>query len=237
MDSRLVKAILAGVIGIDSLTKEELNYVQDAMELIKNAAMGYPDLGAGAGAGAGTVAKFDSNGQWSIEKAIKPGPALNYKVLNKPVQQAPEDTQTITYHETKSPEISGKQWKTSDTKKIPSPEAKTKIAEKKRLVGQAIAEGKVLDSTKPQGAIKETASETIKRRSKEGLVKAALPKICVSCLKDEKHRDNPGTPKLKEETKHGKWWDCPTCKTTGLMADKSPEEKPKTSLRVVKEEG
>jgi hypothetical protein len=291
MDSELVKGVLAGVIEVDSLTKEELNYVQDAMELIKNSAMGYPNLGAGAGTGAGTVAKddeadddkewpqvyadenfkkpsdskptsgtrkpgewhqiyadenfkkpklvkFDSNGQWSVEKAIKPGSALNYKVLNKPVQQSAEDTQTITYHDTKDPVVSGKQWKTSDTKRAKDPvDQKSNIREGR--IGRAVKQGTVVDNRGPKvPASPKTAMETMQSRGQaKPLVKAELPKICTSCLKDSKHRDNPGTPKLKTETGGGKWWDCPTCKTTGVVSSKSPKEEPKTSLRVVKEEG
>lgn len=40
-----------------------------------------------------------------------------------------------------------------------------------------------------------------------------IPDTCTSC--------NEGKPTFKAKNSMGSWWDCPSCKTTGLVADKS----------------
>jgi hypothetical protein len=60
------------------------------------------------------VCKFDSNGQWSIEKAITSGPTLDYAATNKPKKQDESNTQTIDYS-SGTPKIKGPQWSSKDT--------------------------------------------------------------------------------------------------------------------------
>ena len=49
---------------------------------------------------------------------------------------------------------------------------------------------------------------------------ADIPKTCTSCKNFDEHKDNPGKPQIKAKDELGTWWDCPTCKTTGLVMSK-----------------
>ena len=68
-----------------------------------------------AGADAGVVkedyeevVKFDNQGQWKIEKAIKPGPTINYAEMNKPKSTENNPANTINYKEINKPKSDGK---------------------------------------------------------------------------------------------------------------------------------
>jgi hypothetical protein len=91
-----------------------------------------PDAGADGGAGAGVAkeeefVKIDEKGQWSIEKAIKPSPTLNYKEINKPVNTEDNPANTINYKEMNAPKHLDKPQSTIDYKQVnrasPSDEA------------------------------------------------------------------------------------------------------------------
>jgi len=116
-----------------------------------------PDLGANAG-----VVKTDSNGQWKIEKAIKPGKPLDYKEMNTPKRPPEEDATSIVYGG-KEPRVTGKQWKSSDSSSMNVKAAQRPDAsEKHQRVKSAIKQGKITDKEiKPQ---EETALDTIKRK-------------------------------------------------------------------------
>ena len=84
--------------------------------------------------------KFDANGQWKLDKAIKPGPTLDYKEMNRPKQS--EDGPKIDYT-SGTPVYGGKPWKSSDVPggKISSP----KMEAKETRIRQAVKQGKVID--------------------------------------------------------------------------------------------
>ena len=56
---------------------------------------------------AAEMVKYDDNGQWSIEKAIKPGPALNYSKMNpKPdYDKIDREAHTIDYSDPKNVQV------------------------------------------------------------------------------------------------------------------------------------
>lgn len=146
----LISSILNKSIDLNEFSKEELDAITEVLqELRKNipgsmpddgATMKFEDAGADAGVVKMEVIKFDKSGQWSIEKAIKPGPALNYKEMNTPKRS--ENPTTIDYS-SGTPKISGNQWKSSDSPKI-NPTS-PKIINKENRIRQAVREGKVID--------------------------------------------------------------------------------------------
>ena len=101
---------------------------------------GMPDDGAGAGVVKfeEEVVKIDDKGQWSIEKAIKPGPTLNYKEINKPVNTEDNPANTINYKEMNRPKHMDKPKNTIDYKQVNSanPDAENAAREAKHKAKQ-----------------------------------------------------------------------------------------------------
>jgi len=117
------------------------------------------------------VLKIDDKGQWSIEKAIKPAPSLDYSTMNRPKQQPENKTQTIDYS-SGTPKITGKQWNTKDVTPGTSPvETSTtkRMASKERRIKEGVKSGKLIDDRveSTSQSTSETAAETFARRNRE----------------------------------------------------------------------
>jgi hypothetical protein len=122
--------------------------------------------------------KFDKNGQWSLDKAIKPGKPLDYGSMNT-IKQKP-DAHTIAYDEGK-PSIENKDraWSSKDVRSGTSP-AKSglsnRASDRAQRVKDAIASGSVIDDRAPKQkapAIKpssESALETIRARANKNKI-------------------------------------------------------------------
>lgn len=96
----LVKAISEGHIDLNSLSKEELERVEQVLQSHKSFLSKARDSIAGAMPdGSIEMIKYDSNGQWKFEKAIKPGPTLDYSNMDKPS----EDSNTLDYSKMTTP--------------------------------------------------------------------------------------------------------------------------------------
>ena len=110
------------------------------LKVIKEEAAKFEDAGANAGVAKGCdeVVKIDAQGQWSIQKAAKEGPTLNYAEFNKP-----KEAKTTIDYSSGEPKITGEQWNSKDTTGIKA--APKRLAAKEARIRQAVKEGKVID--------------------------------------------------------------------------------------------
>jgi len=139
-----VVAILTKSKRLDEVPLEHIEEVERVLQKMATAGgggiAGMPDDGAGAGVVKfeEEVVKIDDKGQWSIEKAIKPGPTLNYKEINKPVNTEDNPANTINYKEMNRPKHMDKPKNTIDYKQVNSanPDAENAAREAKHKAKQ-----------------------------------------------------------------------------------------------------
>jgi hypothetical protein len=128
----------------DNQSAKERGEAKGIKVVKEEAAKSGDNAGANVGVDAGVIkqefVKFDAQGQWSIQKAEEEGPTLNYREMNKP-KENPNPT-TIDYS-SGEPKISGNQWSSKDTTKVPS--TPNKLTAKEARIRQAVKEGKVID--------------------------------------------------------------------------------------------
>ena len=180
-----VVAILTKSMQINEVPIEHIEEVEEVLQKMSGAGgsgiAGMPNEGAEAGMvkGCDEVVKIDEKGQWSIEKAIKPGPTLNYKEINKPVNTEDNPANTINYKEMNRPKHMDQPKSTIDYKQVDSAspsdeaaarEAKFKAKQSKTVGGTPVKNKGEAEMARRRAAHQEdtkpikTAMETIKER-------------------------------------------------------------------------
>jgi len=160
-----VVAILTKSKQLDEVPLEYIEEVEKVLQKMATAGgggiAGMPNDGAGAGVVKEEFVKIDDMGQWSIEKTIKPGPALNYTKMNKPTNTEDNPANALDYKQVNSASIGDEQ---------AAREAKYKKKQNTMIGGTPEKDAAAKEMVRRRAAFKDSASngktaiETIKGR-------------------------------------------------------------------------